>query len=142
MKRKQITWPIALKIVHDILLLIPETNNGTYNHADPTQFSKGGIELAGVKLSFYDNSYSTEIKIELPRGHDLGYFVYCSLKLNHAIFGDKESIETGTWEKGHWGYLRRLTQLYRDKIEANRKKQEEPEQVYPDYYDMMGDMTP
>ena len=135
---KTITHPIAIRLIEELLDLIPQTESGTYNKMDPTAYTKGKLNLDGILISYNDCGWG--ITLNITEGST--QLTVAQIYYEPNIFRDPAKLtHHDTWPPTWFKLLKLIIipELKKRGFESKannyqRQEQDFPESDYPDYY--------
>lgn len=97
-KQNEISHPVAVRVINDLLELLPEKKRGTYNIADPTMYSSGGSFMnGGLYVSYHDCTWGVEITVSGVRMGHAGTLVP-GMNLAEIYLSREQKLAKGKWE--------------------------------------------
>ena len=73
--QKKITHPMALRVIEELIEIIPLNKRGTYNGADATAFKKGELKFKGLVIKMNDGTWGVNVSVHsegpLSGGYEL-----------------------------------------------------------------------
>lgn len=99
--QNEITHPVAVALIKNLIDLIPSYQSGTYNRQDPTHYEKGETEVLGLKLQYYDVSWGVELSICSYTGKELA-----RIYLSHNMRQPNSLIPRDSWSNNWFAPLK------------------------------------
>lgn len=101
MKQKNITHPVVIRLLENIIDDTPMKSSGTYNRQDPTYYEKGEqvFEYKGKHFLFKYNDCTWGIEITISR---VTFFPYSNKIWKHCKIGGFYLSRESHYINGHW----------------------------------------
>jgi hypothetical protein len=96
---KAIKHIVAIKLVEQVLDLVPVINSGTYNMVDPTHYENGFSDLGWCTVGYNDVTWGVTLTIKDKEAGSRGRSIY---------FDGEDLTPQDNWVKGSFLMLREI----------------------------------